>query len=379
MNSALAQANPEGDIDCSKKKSHKVKQETQNHEFERLKKFEEMVCALTKEKIVNEAKVGGLMEEKSQLEAMVSELNRERNRLVEEKNEVEIMLKKSDAYATTLSEHVTELESIGTTLQCQREKQNEYFIQKQLSAKQRTSARVNALMRDNKQLTHQLATNREETNIIRDELELIRNEKDDLLREKFRRKGELKTLHQRLKKFENQVEIEQETVKLLSNKNGELSVRLSQLESELARCRSEERSELCGGELSQREMDELWRSKWEKHRSELDNSNHRILHLTQKLATAEARLEAERRERHLVESELEKAERGAIKLKKANELLLTITTSHHQHRLRSSSSSYHPSPHHSTPNVSMVMSAATPPPSSSSGSDEITPIDAVSA
>ncbi len=76
----------------------------------RLRKFEEMVCALTKEKIVNEAKVGGLMEEKAQLEAMVSELNRERNRLVEEKNEVEIMLRKSDAYANTLSEHVTELE-----------------------------------------------------------------------------------------------------------------------------------------------------------------------------------------------------------------------------------------------------------------------------
>jgi len=296
--------------------------------YKRIKKLETKIDEYTKENISLQTQVTIVTQEKCEFENMAKLLQKEKSLVTSEKNDLEILLHESEANRKALQEQNEELAKIGSTYHSQREEQQQYFIQKETNLKLQSKFEHAAALAEITKLKKELASITDNRNIIKDELELIKKERDILLEEKYERKIEQTSLLSRLKNLEKNIEVEQETVKILSEKNCQLTSDLAKLNVDLQNSYHTNLNRQ-GGQLTNDEkdqIDELLKSKIQNQIEENKMFNEQIVKLNQEVTCLETKLRIEQQQRFIAENRNELFENEVEKLKSESEMALSLAS-----------------------------------------------------
>ncbi|XP_002123852.2 uncharacterized protein LOC100185910 [Ciona intestinalis] len=171
-------------------------------------------------------------------EALVCEKDKQRNNILamkEEKCDLEIAIAENDVYGQALQEHVDELEEICTTLRDQREEQSNYFIQREVAFKSSYESRLDEEITEKLNLYEEISSLQQQTEKLRVEVSLMEENKCTWCDEKkllIQQKNEFEA---KCKSIEDDLKLEKDTVSMLSSKNSELALALTDSKHELGR------------------------------------------------------------------------------------------------------------------------------------------------
>lgn len=147
--------------------------------------------------------------------------------------DLKFQVAESEAYEKALEEHVAELEAICSILREQHDEQQKYFTQKEANYRKSAQEKLDAAKLENKRITcenQDLKTNLEEQRLESDHQKDV-CKKLEIMKDEYERK--LEKIKIDFANVNDDLQVEKNTVDMLTAKNDDLSHQIIQLQSEL--------------------------------------------------------------------------------------------------------------------------------------------------
>ncbi|XP_076817313.1 uncharacterized protein LOC143462890 isoform X2 [Clavelina lepadiformis] len=176
--------------------------------------------------IALEKKITELESKCKEVTQQLGKLENEKEVLLEEKCDLEIIIAENDVHTQALQEHIEELESTYSTMRDQRDEQHNYFLQREISMKNELHEQMETIKDEKSLQSKDLAVLKTEHLLLKDDLNYIQAHQGLWNKEKEMLRQEIGELTDNCHSLKNDLEVEKETVSMLSSKNTSLAEEL---------------------------------------------------------------------------------------------------------------------------------------------------------
>ncbi|CAK8692526.1 uncharacterized protein LOC143462890 isoform X1 [Clavelina lepadiformis] len=275
--------------------------------------------------IALEKKITELESKCKEVTQQLGKLENEKEVLLEEKCDLEIIIAENDVHTQALQEHIEELESTYSTMRDQRDEQHNYFLQREISMKNELHEQMETIKDEKSLQSKDLAVLKTEHLLLKDDLNYIQAHQGLWNKEKEMLRQEIGELTDNCHSLKNDLEVEKETVSMLSSKNTSLAEELLTSKSQFPSSPSSLPSRHLTKETTS-EIEELVEKFYQqKFKTAEQFNDDRVTSLLNQVSDYEQQLTAEKHLRQETEVKVAALEKELHKMKQEAESLLSLS------------------------------------------------------